>query len=65
MLILSLTAEETHILLESLECHITELSHEIADTDSKDFREKLKRKKSTLNKILKEIEKIGEEESEE
>lgn len=61
MLILSLTAEEAQILLESLECHITELSHEIADTVSKDFRKKLKRKKSTLNKILKEIEKMEEE----
>lgn len=64
MLILSLTGEETQVLIESLECHITELSHEIADTDSKDFREKLKRKKSTLNRILNEIEKIEEEESE-
>lgn len=61
MLIVSLTAEEAQILIESLECHITELSHEIADTDSMDYREKLRRKKSTLNKILKEIEKIEDE----
>ena len=61
MLIVSLTDEEAQILIESLECHITELSHEIADTDSKDYREKLKRKKSTLNKILNEIERIEEE----
>jgi chromosome segregation ATPase len=61
MLIVSLTAEEAQILIESLESHITELSHEIADTDSKDYREKLKHKKSTLNKILQEIENLEEE----
>lgn len=64
MLIVSLTAEEAHILIESLEHHVSELSHEIADTDSKDYREKLKRKKSTLNKILQEIERLEEESDE-
>lgn len=61
MLILSLTDEETEILVESLEGYITELSHEIADTDSMDYRENLKRKKNRLNKILKEIESLEEE----
>jgi hypothetical protein len=44
-------AEKTH-LIEALESYLSDLRYEIADTDSQDFRERLKEKKAVLEKIL-------------
>lgn len=44
-------AEKTH-LIETLESYLSDLRYEIADTDSQDFRERLKEKKAALEKVL-------------
>lgn len=43
--------EKTH-LIEALESYLSDLRYEIADTDSQDFRERLKAKKAALEKTL-------------
>ena len=48
MVHLELTADEAKVLREVLEHHLSELRMEIADTDSKDFREGLKTTKDVL-----------------
>jgi len=53
MIRLELTDAEAAILRETLEQVLQELSHEIADTDSKDFRDGLKDKRTVLVKIAK------------
>ena len=52
MVQLDLKPDEQEILRETLESYISDLSVEIADTDSKDFREKLKWRRDVLNKVL-------------
>ncbi len=49
---LELTKEEKGVLAEVLESYLSDLRMEIADTDSMDFRESLKKKKAVLNKAL-------------
>jgi len=49
---LDLTAEESEILRAVLESYLSDLRMEIAGTDSADFREKLKKKKALLTKII-------------
>lgn len=49
---LDLTNDEKQILIEVLESYLSDLRMEIADTDSMDFREKLKTKKSVLMKVV-------------
>ncbi len=52
MINLDLTKEENDILSTVLESYLSDLRMEIADTDSMDFRESLKKKKDVLNKVL-------------
>jgi len=51
MIHLDLDATERNTLIEALESYLSDLSYEIADTDSYDYREKLKAKRDVLNKI--------------
>ncbi len=52
MINLDLTKEENDILAMVLENYLSDLRMEIADTDSMDFRESLKKKKDVLKKVL-------------
>ena len=47
-----LTIEEKRILHEVLESTLSDLRMEIADTDSQDFRDMLKKRKDVLQKLL-------------
>lgn len=50
MIQLELTTEEAHHLQEEVKTRLTELDHEIAHTDSLDFKDLLKhRRKSVCN----------------
>ena len=49
---LKLSAEERDVLADTLEGYLSNLSYEIADTDSKDFRDGLKHKREILQNIL-------------
>lgn len=51
MIHLDLDEEEKAILGEVLKNYLSDLSYEIADTDTQDFREKLKAKRAVLKKI--------------
>ena len=55
MIQLDLTAEEVSILAEILESAHSDLRMEIADTDSKDFRDMLKGRKAVIAKVLAEL----------
>jgi len=48
---LELSKEEAVALRDLLETELSDLSHEISDTDRQDFREKLKAKKVMLESI--------------
>jgi hypothetical protein len=52
MINLDLTKEENDILTMVLESYLSDLRMEIADTDSMDFRESLKKRKDVLKKVL-------------
>ncbi|MHC4321927.1 MAG: hypothetical protein ACYST3_06595 [Planctomycetota bacterium] len=52
MINLELTKEEKDILAMILESYLSDLRMEIADTDSMDFRESLKKRKDVLKKVL-------------
>jgi hypothetical protein len=52
MIQLDLTEAEKALLIEALESYLSDLRYEIADTDSQDFRERLKAKKAALEKTL-------------
>jgi len=52
MIQLELSDSEKSHLIEALESYLSDLRYEIADTDSLDFREKLKEKKAALEKVL-------------
>ena len=52
MINLDLTKEENDILAMVLESYLSDLRMEIADTDSMDFRESLKKRKDVLKKVL-------------
>lgn len=47
-----LSGEEREILRTVLESYLSDLRMEIADTDSKDFREMLKQRKDVVRKVL-------------
>jgi hypothetical protein len=61
MIQLDLTTEEQQILAEVLESYLSDLRYEIANTDSQDFRDKLKHRKEVLQKALKELGRDGAE----
>lgn len=50
-----LNAEEVEMLNEILSSYLSDLRMEIADTDSKDFREGLKKKEVLLKRLLKDL----------
>ena len=52
MINLELTKEEKDILVMVLESYLSDFRMEIADTDSVDFRESLKKRKDVLKKVL-------------
>jgi hypothetical protein len=52
MLQLDLTQDETMVLRQVLEDYLSDLRMEIVDTDSMDFRDMLKRRKTVLTKVL-------------
>lgn len=49
---LELNPEEQQLLVEVLDSTVSDLGMEIADTDQKDYREALKKRKAVLTKIL-------------
>jgi len=49
---LDLSPEQAEALADTLESYLSDLRMEIADTDLKDFRDKLKHRKALLNEIL-------------
>lgn len=49
---LELDAHEVAVLKEVLESVASDLGYEIANTDSKDFRDKLKQKKALLQGLV-------------
>lgn len=55
MVRLELTPTDAEILRMVLESYLSDLRMEIADTDSQDFREKLKARKRVLRKIADEL----------
>ncbi len=52
MIQLDLNDSEKNLLIEALESYLSDLRYEIANTDSQDYREKLKEKKAALEKTL-------------
>jgi len=52
---LNLTETEILTLKKTLDCYISDLRMEIADTEDKDFRDGLKQEEVILKKILKSL----------
>ncbi len=52
---ITLSDSEKEVLAEALDSYLSDLGMEITDTDSMDFREKLKTKRTVIQKILKEL----------
>ena len=55
-----LSESEKEILSEVLESYLSDMGMEITDTDSMDYREKLKAKRNVIRKILQDIRKPEE-----
>ena len=49
---IELDTNEASVLRETLESVVSELGYEIANTDAKDFRDKLKEKQVVLRRLL-------------
>jgi len=52
MIHLELAQEDAEMLAEVLDSALSDLRYEIANTDSLDYRESLKRRKATLTNVL-------------
>jgi hypothetical protein len=52
---ITFTDEEAAILREALRSYVSDLRMEIADTDSMQFREDLKREEAVLQKLLQQL----------
>jgi hypothetical protein len=52
MIHITLTTEEAATLREVLETYVSDLRMEIADTDSMDFRERLKAEEAFLKRLI-------------
>jgi hypothetical protein len=52
MIHIDLDTTERSILIQTLESYLSDMSVEIADTDSMEFRNQLKAKRDVLKKIL-------------
>ena len=57
---ITLSESEKEILSEVLESYLSDMGMEITDTDSMDYREKLKAKRNVIRKILQDIRKPEE-----
>lgn len=55
MVQLTLTAEEAATLRSALQSYVSDLRMEIADTDSMDFRERLKAEETVLKRLLQQL----------
>ncbi len=49
---INMTDEEIQVFVEILESEISDLRMEIANTDSMEYRDKLKQKKMVIRKVL-------------
>jgi len=49
---LELSPDEAEVLTEVLSTYVSDLRMEIADTDSKDYRDKLKKKEELLKNVI-------------
>lgn len=52
MISIQLSEEEAALLAQSLEWWLSETRMEICDTDSADFRDRIKREKATIENVL-------------
>jgi hypothetical protein len=52
---LNLSEEDLNTLIDALERYVSDMGMEIADTDSMDYREKLKSQRIALHKALDQI----------
>ncbi|WP_152486088.1 hypothetical protein [Methylohalobius crimeensis] len=59
MIQLDLNETEKTYLIEALESYLSDLRYEIGDTDSQDFRDRLKAKKTALEKTLTALQQTG------
>ena len=50
---INLSEEDAEIIIEILDNYLSDLSMEITDTDSMDFREKLKSRRTSIQRVLK------------
>ena len=55
MIQLKFTAADTQYLKDEVKIRLTELDHEIAHTDSIDFKEMLKRRREFVRKLLEKL----------
>lgn len=55
MVQLTLTAQEAATLRSALQSYVSDLRMEIADTDSMDFRERLKAEETLLKRLLQQL----------
>lgn len=55
MITLTLDDEQQAVLIEQLDCCLDELRTEIMDTDRRDFKEHLKKRRDILQHVLKSI----------
>jgi len=55
MIQLELTTEEAQHLKEEVKTRLTELDHEIAHTDSVNFKDMLKRRRESISKLLEKL----------
>jgi hypothetical protein len=52
---LSLDEEQQAVLIEQLDCCLDDLRTEIMDTDRRDFKEQLKKRRDILQHVLKSL----------
>lgn len=55
---LNLTEQDAEIIIEVLDSYLSDLSMEITNTDSMEFREKLKSKRVAVQRVLKNLKEI-------
>ena len=58
MILLELDEKEVVLLRETLASDLSDLGYEIANTDSKDYRDDLKEKQKALKRIVEQLEKV-------
>lgn len=54
---LDLTTEDLKNVIDALEKYVSDLSMEIADTDTMDYRDKLKSQRISIHKVLDQLKK--------